>query len=122
MAKTLVTQITDCIERIFDVGGAALSKKIIVFPCGDVGIQASNIMRNIFSVEPVYLIDNHKCKYTDNIHEISFLRGIDTNEYVLLLSSTNPDIYYDLKKNALEYFSEDRIIELVDRKLISYTN
>ena len=93
-------------------GGAALSKKIIVFPCGDVGIQASNIMRNIFSVEPVYLIDNHKCKYTDNIHEISFLRGIDTNEYVLLLSSTNPDIYYDLKKNALEYFSEDRIIEL----------
>lgn len=93
-------------------GGVTLSKRIIVFPCGDVGIQVSSIMRSIYSVEPAYLIDNRKCKYTDNIHEISFLRGIDTNEYVLFLASTNPDIYDDLKKSALEYFSEDKVIEL----------
>lgn len=112
MPKTLITQITDCIEHIFDTRGVTLSKKIVVFPCGDVGIQVASIMRNIYSVEPAYLIDNHKYKYTDNIHEISFLKDINTDEYVLFLASTNPNIYFDLKDRALEYFSEENIIEL----------
>lgn len=113
MTKTLITQITDCIERIFDAGGGtALSKKIIVFPCGDVGIQVSNIMQSIYSVEPAYLIDNHKCKYTENIHEISYLKDINTKEYFLFLASTNSDIYKDLMSCALEYFPADKIIEL----------
>lgn len=61
MMKTLITQITDCIEKTFDLGGEDFSKKIIIFPCGDVGIQIANIMKNIYSLEPAYLIDNKKC-------------------------------------------------------------
>lgn len=38
MSKSLVTQISECIEHIVDKGGIALSKKIIIFPYGDVGI------------------------------------------------------------------------------------
>ena len=68
MAKTIITQITDCIERIIETGGAELSKKIILYPCGDIGIQVASIMRNIYSIEPAFLLDNHKSKYTDNIH------------------------------------------------------
>ena len=112
MVKTLITQITDCIEHIFDVGGVSLSQKIIVFPCGDVGIQVSSIMRNIYSVEPAYLIDNKKCKYATNIHELSYLDLINTEEYVLFLASTNPDIYDDLKESASKFFPTERIVEL----------
>lgn len=110
MTKPLITQITDCIERIFEKWGGAA--KIIIYPCGDVGIQASNILRSIYLVAPALLIDNRKCKYTSNVHAISYLEQIDTKDYVLFLSSTNPSIYYDLKKNALKYFSSDSIIEL----------
>lgn len=110
MAKTLITQITDCIEYIFDTWER--KKKIIIYPCGDVGIQVFSIMKNIYSVEPAYLIDNGKCKYCPNIHELLFLRNIDTENYVLFLSSTNSDVYETLKTNALEYFPADRIVEL----------
>ena len=112
MPKTLITQITHCIEHIFDIGGTALSKKIIVFPCGDVGIQVVNIMKSIYSIEPAYLIDNHKCKYVDNIHDLSFLEKIKTDEYVLFLASTNVEIYTSLRNNVLNYFSINNIIEL----------
>lgn len=113
MAKTLITQITDCIEDIFDrEGGAELIKKIIVYPCDDVGIQVVSIMRSIYAVEPAYLIDDHKCKYTDNIHDTSYLQNINTDEYVLFLASTNTDIYKDLKESVEKYFSAENIIEL----------
>lgn len=102
--KTLITQITDCIERTFDVGGVDYSRKIILFPCGDVGIQAANILRMIYAIEPAYLIDNRKCKYSANIHEFSFLNEIDSQEYVLFLTSTNPDIYLSLKELYYLFF------------------
>ena len=109
MNKTLIKQITDCIEHIFEAGDR---EKIIVYPCGDVGIQVVSIMRNIYSVEPAYLIDNHKCKYASNIHEVSFLEQINTDEYILFWASTNPDIYSDLKESVSKYFAEENIIEL----------
>ena len=122
MGKTLITQITDCIEHIFNVGGVPLSQKIIIFPCGDVGIQVSSIMRSIYSVEPAYMIDNHKCKYTSSIHEISYLDQINTEEYVLFLASTNPDIYDELKKSAVKYFSDEKIIELECMQSVGSSN
>lgn len=115
MAKALITQITDCIERIFE-GGEELSKKIIVFPCGDIGIQVVNILKNIYFVEPAYLIDNHKCKYTDHIYDISYLKNIQTQDYVLFLASDNLDIYKDLKESVEPYFPPERIIELKSMK------
>lgn len=90
-----------------------------MFPCGDVGIQVISIMKNIYSVEPAYLIDNHKCKYAANIHEISYLEKINTDEYVLFLASTNSDIYDDLKDSASKYFSVENIIELESMSSVS---
>lgn len=71
-----------------------------------------NILKNIYSAEPAFLIDNHKCKYSDNIYDISYLSEINTDDYVLFLTSVNLDIYSELKNTASEYFPSDRIIEL----------
>ena len=86
-------------------GGRDFSRKIIVFPCGDVGIQCINIMERIYGLESAYVIDNHKCKYSTKIKPITFLKDIDRNEYVLILALTNPDIYENLRSNVLQYFS-----------------
>lgn len=69
-------------------------------------------MRDIYSVEPALLIDNRKCKYSPKIHDISYLDQIETDDYMLFLASTNPDIYDDLLKNALNYVKPEQIIEL----------
>ena len=112
MTKTLVTQITDCIEKTFNINGIDYSNRIIVFPCGDVGIQVFNILSSIYEIEPAYLIDNTKCKYSPKICEFSHLEQIDTEEYVLFLASTNPYIYDELKESVEKIFSENKIVEL----------
>lgn len=110
--KTLITQLTEIIERTFDVGGQDFSRKIIVFPCGDVGIQCINIMEKVYDLRPAYVLDNHKCKYNPKIKPVAFLDNIECSDYVLILTSTNSDIYDDLKEKALEFFSSENILEL----------
>lgn len=75
-------------------------------------MQVLNIMRSIYSLEPAYLIDNHKYKYSNNIHELSFLSRINAAEYIMILASTNLEIYDNLKCCASEYLPVQNIIEL----------
>ena len=110
--KTLITQLTEMIEHTFNVGGGTLAEKIIVFPCGDVGIQCINIMEKVYDLRPAYVIDNHKCKYNPQIKPVAFLDNIECSDYVLLLTSTNSDIYDDLKEKALEFFSSEKFLNL----------
>ena len=70
-------------------GGRDFSRKIIVFPCGDVGIQCINIMEKVYDLRPAYVIDNHKCKYNPQIKPVAFLDDIECSDYVLILTSTN---------------------------------
>ncbi len=92
------------------------SRRIIVFPCGDVGIQVINIMKNLYSVNPALLIDNRKSKFSSDIHDLSFLNELDCQNYVVILASTNPSIYKDLKNSILGYFSSNKILELDSMK------
>lgn len=109
--KTITTQITESVERIISTGG-----QIVVFPCGDVGIQVINIMKNVYGIEPDYLIDNHKCHYSERIHDVSFLGTINADNCFLLLASVNVDVYEELKRSAAEYFPSEKIIEFEDMR------
>lgn len=114
--KTLITQITDCIEHTYNIDGKDYSKRIIVYPCGDVGIQVINIMKMVYNIEPAYIIDNMKCRYNSNIKNSSFLErlfvGGDLDSYVLLLASTNKEYYGELKRSVEELFNNKNLIEL----------
>lgn len=107
-----IAQITECIERTFDLGGKDYSKKIIVFPCGDIGIQIINIMRTIYSLEPAYMIDNHKCKYSPVIQDSAILEDIDNDEYVIILATIKPKLYELLKKEVSVYITAEKILGL----------
>ncbi len=73
-----------------------------------------NIMKNIYSLEPAFLLDNKKCKYSANIYDVSFLKSIDCKDYLLFLTSTNPIVYKELKEAVSSYFPIDRILEFPD--------
>lgn len=109
--KTLTGQITDCIECILD-RGERFKKKIIIYPCGEVGMQVINIMRNIYLLEPALIIDNQKCKYITNIHNLSMLSTINSDEYIMILASTNRNMYEELKICASKYMPMENILEL----------
>ncbi len=105
--KTITNQIKDCIED-----GLDRESKIIIFPYGDIGVQVSFILKTAYDIEPAYIIDNRLCRYNSKIKDISFLSELNPDQYVLLLASTNPDIYEELRSEAKKHFDGSRIIEL----------
>ena len=110
--KTLITQITDCIEHTYDIDGRDFSKNVIIYPCGDIGIQFINTMRSVYSTVPAIIVDDNKHRFNPCILSTESLSRINADDYVMILASTNPYIYKSLLSMAKRYFPVSRIIEL----------
>lgn len=109
--KSLVSELVECIESTFCIDGQDYSNRIIVYPCGEVGISVVNIMKNIYNLTPAFIIDNNKCRYNSAIKPVSFLGSIDTSEYVLLFTASKPELYAELKPYVNSFFDSKKIIE-----------
>ncbi len=73
--KTLSQQISDCIEKACTIQGRDYRSRIIVYPCGDVGIQVINTMLGVYGIEPAYQIDNHKALFSNRCYPLEKLGG-----------------------------------------------
>ncbi len=111
--KKVVGQITDCVEKAYDLQGMDYHDHIIVYPYGDIGIRVVEIMRNVYDIEPAFIVDMRISKYNSKILPYSALETLEEKEkYVVILASTNKKIYPELYKNAVNIVGEDRVIEL----------
>ena len=109
----LTHQIRECIESRYGE-----NRKFIIFPFGDVGVEVKYILNNVYGVTEAYILDNHLCKYNPQIKECSFLEKLNSKEYLLLLASTNTDIYDELKKEVLRYFPAESVAELSSMRAV----
>ena len=105
---TLIGQIKECIEPKLDAG----FRKFIIFPFGEVGMQVRDVLRSVYGIETEYVLDNHLCKYNPDIKALEFLDKLSTGGYCVVLASTNPNIYGELKKELQRYFADENIAEL----------
>lgn len=105
---TLICQIKECIEQKLDAG----FKKFIIYPFGDVGIQVKEVLRNAYGIDAEYVLDNNLCKYNSDIKALGFLDNVSCDRFCVILASTNPDIYIELKKELQKYFYDENIAEL----------
>lgn len=87
-------------------------KKFIIFPYGDVGIKTKVFLNSLYGVEEEFIIDNYLCKYNSNIKDINVLKDIDTKDIAVILSTTNGNIYHELKDCLLNYFNETQIADI----------
>ncbi len=110
--KSLTRPIPDCIERSFDFEGRDLSRKIIIYPCGDVGIQVINIMKTIYNLTPAFMIDNHKWRYNESIKRSDFLNDLEPSEYIVIISTTDKHVYSEIKSSLDNNNFAHRAIEL----------
>ncbi len=110
---TLREDIKECIEQQLDAG----KRKFIIFPFGDVGKRVKDTLSESYGVEVEYILDNHLSKYNPNIKPLDYLKEIDCSEYMLILTTTNANIYETLKKSVMQYISEDQIIEFSSMKI-----
>lgn len=108
-----VAEIREFIEKMLDVG----YRKFIIFPYGDIGISVKHFLNSAYGIQETYILDNHLCKYNENIKSLAYMADIENrSEFAVLLSSTNPYIYSDLKVSLLTYFSSEQIAELTSMK------
>lgn len=77
----IIADIRNCIERYLDRGKYGF----IIFPYGDIGIKVKSILNNAYGIMEKYLIDNHLCKYNDEIRGISELDSLDYKDTVVIL-------------------------------------
>lgn len=104
----IILEIRKMIENKLDKG----YKKFIIYPYGTIGMKVKDVLNNVYDIKEKYIIDNHLCKYNSKIRSIDFLNGISREEYSILISCDNMNIYTELKKTIERYFSEEQIGEL----------
>lgn len=105
---TLICQIKECIERKLDAG----FRKFIIFPFGDIGMQVKGVLKSAYGIEAEYVLDNNLYKYNSDIKALDFLDKVSCKEFCVVLASTNPDIYRELKRDLQRYFVDENIAEL----------
>ena len=108
MNKSLTVQIKESIEA----GIRAGKKEFIIFPYGDVGMLADQILSHAYGIKASHILDNGLCLYNPYIKPLSILKDIDKDKYCLLFCCTNVDIYDDLRDKVLQYYPQSELFEL----------
>ncbi len=103
--------IRGCIEMILDQG----IRNIIIFPYGDIGSRFKRILNELYGVKEYAIIDNHLCKYNSNIKPIDYLeelRETQIDRFAIVLTSSNEQVYEDLKTQITRYVKNECIFEM----------
>ena len=103
-----IVKVKKCIEQILDSG----CRKIIIYPYGDMGVMTKNVLFESYGVKDIIKIDNHLCKYNEDIHPIEYLDQVEMSSYAVILASSNPEIYADLRSSLFKYAVAGQIYEI----------
>lgn len=104
---SLINEIKNCIEQCLDNG----EENFIIYPYGDVGIRVQEILNKCYGIKERCIIDNNLSKYNEIIHDMSYLENLEIENYVVILSSINEQIYNDLKKQIKDRYPQIRLAE-----------
>lgn len=104
---TLISDIKHAIKSQLDKG-----KKFIIFPYSEVGMQFEYVLRHAFGITAEYILDNHLAQYNSNIKPVSYLKELNTKDYIVFLASTNPKLYEEFMASLEEHVPSENIVVL----------
>ena len=84
----------------------------LIFPFGAVGERYQYILKNVYGIDAKCIFDNHLCRFNSNIKPIEYLRELDIDNSVLVLTCIKETIYDELKSRVLEYIPESKLVEM----------
>lgn len=109
---SLIIEIKELIENELNKGNCSF----LIYPYGNVGMQVKYVLNEVYGIKEKYILDNKLCRYNINIKPLTFLSNLDMEGMVLILASTNLNIYKQLKKEAEKYLLRGTIAELKGMK------
>lgn len=87
------------------------NRGIIIYPFGDIGLLAKNILQYAYNMDPAYLIDNKLSNYNPNICDSRIFATLDCTDYVVIIATLRMEIAEELYINVSNYFSKDNIVK-----------
>ncbi len=111
----------DYFEKINRILGNLIDKgerKFIIYPFGDRGRLVKRILNYEYGIKEHLLLDNRKI--VDGLTRILMMKDLkpeDIEGAILLLASDSPAFYSEIRKCSLEYFSLDRIVDVLSPSL-----
>ncbi len=74
-------------------------------------------MRNIYGIEPAYIIDNNKCNYSSKIDNVSILNQIDLNDYCMIFTALDLNIRNELLEYVYDILPEGHVLDLYESEV-----
>ena len=102
-------EIRNAIERALRSG----EKKFIIYPYGEFGMLTKQILNDGFGLTECYIMDNKLSEFNPNIKHLEYCKCLKTDEYKVLFTCANPDVYEDTRNELTKYFPGE-IIEIFE--------
>lgn len=87
-------------------------RSFVIYPYGTKGKRVKELLNEEFGIEEVAVADNKLSNEDKNILCLNDLKNIE-QDYVLLLSSDNKEVWHEIRSGLKEHF-RDRVIDIAD--------
>ncbi len=75
-------------------------------------MQVKHVLNEGYSIKEAYVLDNHLCKFNENIKPIPVLKSIDSEEYTIILACLDVNICREIEKDIYLYSKNPDILYL----------
>lgn len=109
---TVYQQIRNTIENALNQG----KSHFIIYPYGEYGVITKQILNDSFGIMEDYVIDNNLSRYNANIKNLDFSNSLNRDNYTVLFTCANPDVYDEVLQKLKRYFLTESIVEIFRKK------
>ena len=104
-------RIKDCLDEGW--------KKFIIFPFGENGMLAKQVLEQTFGINEIIVVDNELAQYNKKIVNVNMLKeGMLSQEHALIIASVNQDIIEYAHNNI---FCQ-KVVDMVSEKQQNLTD
>lgn len=86
--------------------------KFVIYPYGFYGVEIANMLRDIYDITPVHIVDNTLCKYNRRIIDFVKFKEIYENDWCVILSIENQAINSQMEKELKRFVPDTNIINV----------
>ncbi len=99
--QTKYWKIRNAIEQALNSG----KHNFIIYPYGECGVVAKQILNESFGIKEEYIVDNRLSLFNKNIKNIDFCKDLDREQYTVLFTCENRDLYFEVLQDLEQCFA-----------------
>lgn len=86
-------------------------EKVAIYPFGDIGVTTKAVLNWRYGIKEAIIVDNHLASINPDIMRLEDVGNCE--EYIWILTCSNPKFYHEIISSIRQRVSEERIIDIV---------